>query len=39
VMDQGRIVESGKHHELLARQGHYASLHKIQFSESGPDKE
>jgi len=39
VMNQGRIVESGKHHELLARQGHYASLHKIQFSESGPDKE
>jgi len=31
VMDQGRIVEAGSHDELLARNGHYASLHRIQF--------
>jgi subfamily B ATP-binding cassette protein MsbA len=37
VLDHGRIVESGTHQDLLARQGHYASLHKIQFSESGSD--
>ncbi len=27
VMDRGRIVESGTHHELLARGQHYAMLH------------
>ncbi|MDT8429500.1 MAG: lipid A export permease/ATP-binding protein MsbA [Pseudomonadales bacterium] len=31
VMSQGRIVESGQHAELLARNGHYARLHKKQF--------
>ncbi|GHU34260.1 lipid A export ATP-binding/permease protein MsbA [Betaproteobacteria bacterium] len=33
VMDQGRIVECGSHAELLARNGHYASLHAMQFNE------
>ena len=33
VLDRGRIVESGKHGELLARGGLYASLHGIQFAE------
>ena len=35
VLDQGRIVEIGKHAELLARGGHYAALYKMQFRDSG----
>ena len=31
VMDGGRIVEQGRHGELLARNGHYARLHALQF--------
>jgi subfamily B ATP-binding cassette protein MsbA len=31
AMDQGRIVESGPHAELLARGGLYARLHAMQF--------
>ena len=30
VLDQGRIVELGKHEELLERGGYYASLHQKQ---------
>ena len=31
VMERGHIVESGIHSELLASNGQYAQLHKIQF--------
>lgn len=34
VMDQGRIVESGTHTELVGRNGLYARLASLQFSEA-----
>lgn len=33
VMDAGRIVEEGTHKDLLAHNGHYAKLYKMQFKE------
>lgn len=36
VMDNGKIVEIGDHHELLARDGHYARLYRLQFKEVLP---
>jgi len=33
VMEQGQIVEKGDHQELLEKDGAYALLHKMQFSE------
>ncbi len=33
VLDAGRIVESGTHSDLLAANGHYAALYRMQFSE------
>jgi ATP-binding cassette, subfamily B, bacterial MsbA len=33
VMDRGEIVEVGSHHQLLEKQGAYAQLHRLQFSE------
>ena len=32
VMDDGRIVESGSHDELLAKKGYYSKLFDLQFS-------
>jgi subfamily B ATP-binding cassette protein MsbA len=33
VLSRGRVVESGAHRELLARDGLYAKLYRIQFAE------
>jgi subfamily B ATP-binding cassette protein MsbA len=32
VMHEGEVVESGTHAGLLARNGSYAALHRLQFS-------
>ena len=35
VLDGGRLVEQGRHEDLLARGGLYAHLHRMQFREDG----
>jgi ABC-type multidrug transport system fused ATPase/permease subunit len=33
VLENGRIVETGNHKQLLANEGLYSSLHQIQFGQ------
>ena len=36
VMDQGLIIEQGKHQELLDANGEYAKLYRMNFAEDAP---
>jgi subfamily B ATP-binding cassette protein MsbA len=38
VMDHGRIVEMGSHAELMARDGTYSALHRMQFAGEAGDR-
>jgi ATP-binding cassette, subfamily B, multidrug efflux pump len=35
VLDSGNVKEMGSHDELMAKQGHYYQLHKLQFEKQG----
>ena len=34
VMEQGRLIETGTHADLMTLGGHYCRLHRLQFSEN-----
>jgi len=34
VMEQGRVIEAGRHDELLAANGMYANLYRLQFTKA-----
>ena len=36
VIDAGRVIESGTHAELIARNAAYARLYRLQFAEEAP---
>jgi subfamily B ATP-binding cassette protein MsbA len=36
VLEQGRIIETGSHQQLLAHNGHYANLYNLQFRHDRP---
>ncbi|MCJ7544579.1 MAG: ATP-binding cassette domain-containing protein, partial [Phycisphaerae bacterium] len=38
VIDQGRIIEEGNHHELLRRRGRYYDLYTSQFTQEQQDR-
>jgi len=35
VLDKGEIMEEGNHEELLAKEGYYSQLHRMQYKEAG----
>ena len=38
VLDEGKIIESGTHHELLNKKGYYFELYRNQFRDNSVDK-
>jgi subfamily B ATP-binding cassette protein MsbA len=32
VLEHGKVIENGSHEDLIAKDGLYANLHRIQFS-------
>lgn len=38
VIDEGKVVEQGRHEELLSTEGLYSRLHKVQFRHTEPEE-